>query len=173
MNPAWAWTASGLDLLMKDKQESMAGSRTSSVQLSSCGPGLPPPPDFGPPAWGRGPGGGTALAAGEGAQSGSTALRRWRLWSRICKRNMPRAKDINWELWIIHMMHTQTISSLSQNQFRQSVSEVLWIANVCGQTIVQWASRERSVWCFQSEISEIYEFKALFQRKLCEQFECC
>lgn len=56
------------------------------VQPSSYDPGLPPPPDFESPAWEKGPGANTYLAARRDGWLGGTALKRWRLCSGICQK---------------------------------------------------------------------------------------
>lgn len=148
---------------MKDNWESIAGSLASWVQPSSCGPGLPPPPGSGSPAWGKGPSRGTALVAGEDALSGSTAPKHWRLWSSIwkkqttCKRSKQRT---------LNCLYDASISSPCTTQYRPSVNTVCnsqksCELQMCGLTIVQWASREHPAGAFLCGISEIYEFKAL------------
>lgn len=42
----------------------------------------------------------------------------------VSVKNKPHAKEVNREQWIIYMIHLQSISSLSTNQFRPSVNSV-------------------------------------------------
>lgn len=85
MNTAWARMESVVRFFHEREIWALWGSLASWAPPSSCGPGLQLPPDFAPPAWGKGPGGRSALAAGVDAPSGSTALRRWTPWSGIWK----------------------------------------------------------------------------------------
>lgn len=101
---------------------SLLWSLASWVQLSSCGLGLPPPPDFGPPVWGRTPGRCAVPAAAGGALPGSTAARHWTRWSGSCKNKRNRSKQKSDR--IIYMMHMQSTPSLSTSAFGPSVSSV-------------------------------------------------
>lgn len=51
---------------------------------------------------------------------------------------------------------------LNSDQVSSLNTKVLWIVNECGFTTVQWATGEHLVSAILCEISDFYEFKALF-----------
>lgn len=75
----------------------------------------------------------------------------------VSARNKAHAEQVNWEHCIIYMMHMQAISSqLNSDQTSTLNAKVLWFANECGFTTVQWATGEHPLWAILCEISEIY-----------------
>lgn len=171
MTPVCACRGSGLDLLMRDKRERIAGILASWVPPSSCNPALPPPPDSGPPAGGRGPGGGTVPAAGEDAQYGSTAPTHWTLRNGICKKANTYKRHKQNRLNYLYDAHAIRFIS-GTTRYWQNVTRAWRITVNCKCVWInyrRWASWEQLVHVCVCEMSKIhYVFKVLLWRNLCE-----
>lgn len=114
------WDRRELEHFFNERQ---VAALASWVQPSSYDRRLPPPPDFESPAWGRGPGADTCLAARRDGRLGSTALKYWRLCSGICQKlTMCKTRKLNYL-----ETYTQASLSLSATQFTVSSAQSIHV----------------------------------------------
>lgn len=139
---------------MKDK------ALASWVQSSSYDPGLPPPPDLGSPAWGKGPGADTCLAAGRDGWFGSNALRCWRLCSGICQKYRYTRRVY----YLIMNIHVSLSLSTTQSQchlLRDLIVNCKWAwinhhpMSLTRAPRLRWSKLNNNLWIQSTVLKEI------------------